>query len=926
MTALHDAIHRIESILHELHTEGLDLSKARRIIRDSLQNLAQIAPDSSLSLADTFEAIANGCTGNAKRDMGSVAIRLVSSPDVLPEEGRNQCRRHIVRLIEEGFADLISDILPDRNAQSHEKLESVKLIHRAACQRLDYLTQPFTSLQELTGRRQTIMRELNHGPTKSYLNAFGFNPVRLSVSSLLSLVDDFTQSQGHDLQESMQRLRESIADNLNQYGDVSTFIVQEYTLPFLRQVEDTARAQQATMADQFACTIDVPVSPYELERKYPLHVTGSQIHIFIPLTNQGPGVAQNVRACCLAYHCEIQSEETNLGDVEPGPFVLTLIVNVTEPRDRLDLVVEIEWGVVGDSSSHTQEFSVTVKGQRTDLDWDELSLQQPYSLEVAHEQEFYGRKDAVQRILRRLAPDSMQSCYITGQKRVGKSSLARAVETHIQSNAHPSDYHVLYLECGEIRHSSGEDTLKELGTQLEEFLVDSLPHFADWAPKEYSSSLTPLNRLLEQLKIQRPESRYVVILDEFDEINESLYRYGELANTFFLNLRTLSSKMNMALVLVGAERMPYVMASQGEKLNKFARESLDSFNLETEWADYCALVQSPVENAIKLHEPALRKLFEFTDGHPYFTKMLCATVYECAVEAKDAEVSSAEVEKAAERVVATLDTNAFAHYWRDGIRGNSNEIEIVSFNRCRLLVAWARTARSKKPLTCDAIQDNVHSGVLSPGDVLPLLEDLCRRGVFQEQDGTYLPAVDLFAVWLREGGFSRLVSDQLGEELAEAKLQQEDAAYVQAKEIVDVASEWDLYQGREITADQIRAWLEQVESNVEQRLLFKVLQNVRFFREREAREKFSEAHRWIRSKLPVPVKKSRAQRRDDIVVSHADGPGKSGAYYAALYANENEIVSGNVVAPSELGNVLGSMRNGRQIGLVIVDDMIGTGN
>jgi len=100
-----------------------------------------------------------------------------------------------------------------------------------------------------------------------------------------------------------------------------------------------------------------------------------------------------------------------------------------------------------------------------------------------------------------------------------------------------------------------------------------------------------------------------------------------LANTFFLNLRTLSSKPNISFILVGAEKMPHVMSSQGERLNKFARESLDSFDLSSEWADYRELVQTPVAHSIKVHEAAVRKLFELTDGHPYFTKVLCGAMY-----------------------------------------------------------------------------------------------------------------------------------------------------------------------------------------------------------------------------------------------------------------------------------------------------------
>ena len=89
---------------------------------------------------------------------------------------------------------------------------------------------------------------------------------------------------------------------------------------------------------------------------------------------------------------------------------------------------------------------------------------------------------------------------------------------------------------------------------------------------------------------------------------------------------------------------------------------------------------------------------------------------------------------------------------------------------------------------------------------------------------------------------------------------------------------------------------------------------------------FLSAHKWIRGTLPIPIKKTRAQRRDDIVVSYADGPGKSGAHYAQIYVHTNEIVSANIVPPKELEERLGDCETHGQVGLVIVDDMIGTGS
>ena len=916
----------IESNIANFSSGSQDCKSARKNIRRALLQLAEMPDDTSLSFSDIFERLATSTPLPKVNQFSTLTIRLISCDGLLPDKIESLAGRHLVKLIEQGNT-AITSLLPDqKKSLNHARLTTYAKFHSDACQSLQTLVQPISGLHDLVGRRQSLMQTLNHGHLKSYLNPLGYQATITSIGGILNLVGRTTKSHDRELQTNLQNLSETVSEEINHLEANSAFFVTDFVLPFLRNIETEIGSLRSSMAEKFDCTVTPPANVFEISKKYPLHVTDVPIELHIPLENTGPGVALNVRAYCIAEHCTVLTDETNLGDIEPAPFILTLLLSLASPIDGLEVHVSIEWDVLGQPTTRTCDFTIRVLAQRTDLDWKALSRQQPYSLEVAHDEHFYGRRDALQRMIRRLAPDSMQSYYITGQKRVGKSSLARAVEARITNSSHDGDYHVLYLECGEIRHASGSDTLHELGQQLESFLLALLPRHVEWTEHDYSSSLIPLNRLLLSMKREFPDRRAIIILDEFDEINDDLYRYGDLANTFFLNLRTLSSKPNVAFILVGAEKMPYVMSSQGEKLNRFARESLDSFDLSSEWADYHALVENPVSHCIKIHEAAIRKLFDLTDGHPYFTKALCIELYERAVQHTDAEISLAEVDKAAERMIDGLDINAFAHYWRDGIRGDSNEVEIVSLNRCRLLVAWARAARAGLPTTHENISRNLYSSVLPASEVLPLLDDFCRRNVLRQEVETYYPTVSLFSDWLREGGFSRLVSDQLGDELAAARQTREDEAYVHAHEIGALVESWDLYQGRQITSEDVRTWIEQVDSNVEQRILFKILQNVRFLREPEIREKFEQAHRRIRSKLPAFVKRSRAQRRDDIFVTYGDGPGKSGAHYASLYAAVNEISSANIVVPGEVASVVKAVETGRRIGVVLVDDMLGTGN
>jgi len=66
------------------------------------------------------------------------------------------------------------------------------------------------------------------------------------------------------------------------------------------------------------------------------------------------------------------------------------------------------------------------------------------------------------------------------------------------------------------------------------------------------------------------------------------------------------------------------------------------------------------------------------------------------------------------------------------------------------------------------------------------------------------------------------------------------------------------------------------------------------------------------------------RKRPDILVSYIDGPGRSGAYYAKLYADENDIYYENVVEYGRIGRSLSENQNLQCV--VFVDDFLGTGN
>ncbi len=374
--------------------------------------------------------------------------------------------------------------------------------------------------------------------------------------------------------------------------------------------------------------------------------------------------------------------------------------------------------------------------------------------------------------------------------------------------------------------------------------------------------------------------------------------------------------------------MPFIMGAQGDQLNKFAREPLDYFSRSGEWEEFCELARQKGHVPLNWYEFALNELFNYTNGHPYYTKLVCGKIYQTAIAERDTEVTVEEVRRAVPALIETLDTNAFAHFWKDGIPTGRDEAEAIELKRCRVLVAIARSIRRGAQLTAHSIAENKGGIGLSESDIVPILQDFCRREIIRERDGVYEFVVRLFHIWLVEKGVNGLIADTLGDEMADAIQKAENSAFVTGPEISKLVDGWPLYRGRRITAEDVRIWLGQRELFREQRLLFKLLQSLRFVNEQEIREKLSVAHSLVKRHTTAFTPEKRSLRRWDLMVTYVDGLGKSGSKYADRYAEENLISTTCIVAPDNFAARVAEYEKKGGIpikGVVIIDDILATG-
>lgn len=877
------------------------------------------------SFSETVRLVSTTPTAVRKRAAAALLLRSLEVPDVVPQEER----RAIVSLLGQVFADVARDLTIDTDGQTFQQWGSWTAASEQLFASLSDLSHFKGDLRTALSYRQQVIKTFAQKQSRPYAAVYPWDAFTSALRGLFEELETLTTANDQQASAALDSTRIAL-EGLQNLCSSTTFFVSDFLSPFCHHISDALTRYYTSRRQGMGATIRFQLPDNSiLGKAYPLFDKTRDIAISLPFLNEGPATAIDVRASLESPQDDVVIEhDISLGNIPPGPFAISVQVLRDQPLSFLKIDAELSWSCAASDDRQSKKVSFRVESQREDIPWSDLETAEPYSTGVAEGDQFVGRREKVLSIAGRFLRDRMLSTYITGQKRIGKTSLAFAVRDHIRAKDTEERFRFIELEWGSFAGSDPQETVKSLGEQIAAILVSELKTPYQVSRSTFSGTLAPLIDISKRLQKERPELRFVIVLDEFDEIHPEMYRHGRLAEALFSNLRTLSSQKNIALMLIGGEKMPYVMSAQGDQLNQFVREDLTYFSRSEEWEDLKQLITLPVRGSMTFREAAITEIATRASGHPYYTKLLCAQIFRDAVRLRDADITIVEVDSSFSRLVADLDVNAFAHYWKDGISSGFEQEESIALRRCRLLVGFGRVLRSGRQSSIEAISAQAVSVGLPKHEVQPLLNDLSRRGILRESGAVFSCTVPLFEAWLQEIGVNRIIVDTLGDELAAKLLSVEERAYVTAAEVVELVSRWPTYRGQKISSDNVRRWIEQVPSREKQRYLFTLLQKLRFVSEGEVREKLRDASRMIRDELQQFVRTSRASRRNDIVVTYVDGPGKSGAYYASKFAEENYISSKAVLPLSDFSKQAGIHERETDISVnavIVVDDVLATG-
>jgi hypothetical protein len=585
------------------------------------------------------------------------------------------------------------------------------------------------------------------------------------------------------------------------------------------------RGGRAVLRDQIdrASRISHPDLAVELvSTKLPLSAHAAKpFRVRLRVRNFGNSVARDGWIRISSERLSFEQPTTRLDDLSPSTeYELLFAATIAQPATTANLDLAMSW-----TDDLGQEFSSVVSYLAEDQrasSWT-TSDANPYSLSsIADPERLVGRGTelaSLEGILR-----MSDSTYVTGLKRVGKSSLIR---TLLETFRTEPGWAISRLELGTMLGGSKTPAAIALGIidGIAEALTDAGFHVPDAGTTpvtdDYARIAGKWLRALDRALPDASKCRVVVAIDDFDGILPEFVD-GEAGPGLFLFLRSLVDKPWLSLIFIGSEIMPTVIASQGYQLNQVRRTPLDHFQSQE---DTSRLLRVPAGDRLDWSQESVEFTHHVSNGNPYYATLIAQRIWDTLRELDRSLVEPSDVVDAVTYIAQSEGPITFSHMWADDPTGMAPKSRRAMLSAALLLsIARCSPTAASEAHTNEVITiAQALVGDATADDLKPVLHRLVTRTIvtFRDESDSVAIRVPLFAEWLKSRGRREL----------EAEFEQFTRGggakrLIPAGDVVDLAQGLS-YGGREVNAMELTAWIEQFSDDARDRYLaFLLLQRL----------------------------------------------------------------------------------------------------
>ena len=323
---------------------------------------------------------------------------------------------------------------------------------------------------------------------------------------------------------------------------------------------------------------------------------------------------------------------------------------------------------------YTFEEQISIKQQQTQPNWNELLDNPPYTINPIRKlSSLFGREAQLADL--RLYAASSTSVFIWGQKRVGKTSLLQVLQDEL---ARRPQYRCIYLRMGELIAMHEGQIAHTIASRLS----NNLPGGQLTPPREtdFGAGMGRLIPFMEQMTEMFSGWRFLVIIDEFDDLDPSFYT-GERGRLFVKALRSLS-EIGLTLFFAGSERMSDIYSRHSLELNKWKNMYLDSIGSRQDCRD---LIAKPVDGRLEYQPSCIDSITTYCNNNPFFLHLVCSELFSrCAAERRT-YIGDADAQESRNALTRSLGQTSFAHFWEDNQTVDRDDNRRFSAENCLVL-------------------------------------------------------------------------------------------------------------------------------------------------------------------------------------------------------------------------------------------------
>ncbi len=713
---------------------------------------------------------------------------------------------------------------------------------------------------------------------------------------------------------------EACQEQANEVKASGSILVQNVLGPLLLLAEAGVEA----IRRQFSDTSHPDLQVHLITDKLPLSASNSElIELRVGVANRGNVEAHRIE---VKVDCEaiLFLEAGNIARLGPGGEAEVVFEGLVAETGRTELITVKLACEDALRQQFTFDFDLLVEDQRPST-WEEYD-QNPFTLSVLRDPSgLIGRDPDVKTLQASIASGSSMS--VTGQKRVGKSSIVRTTFASAESNL---GWMTAYLPLGRAVTT---------GAQPGDFVLALLRNISKVVRRRLPSVRQP--PLNEEIILQRfaveagewvadladeipPGTRLVVAIDDFDELPPQL-REGPEADSLFNFLRSLIDEPWLSLVFVGSEILPTIIAGQAHKLNQVVPLTVRGFQ---ERAQTQRMLEQLSGNRIDWDETAVDLIHHLSAGVPYYSRQVASEIWNALKQRDRTYAQRSDVESAVAILASQAPIVHYMHLWADDLQGMALRERRSVVASAVLRAASQCVGPELKTARIDEVLQ-VAQGWMQSATLVELrqtLERLLSREVLRSgaNPDTVEVSIGLVARWLMGSGGREIESYYTDFYHSTAR-----ATIITDRELIDL-SDGLVYGGERISEYRIRAWLDQFDGVENRRFAFLLAR--RLIGEGMVKPtSFAEQVVALRKQVMLGAG-GRHQDLDKFkrlknfyLIEHGESASSSQAMLSD-FAKQFKIVKANVMSANRFADMVAADQTARMKVALVLDDFSGTGH